>query len=236
MMKKITLYFLLFSPNILFGQQDSCIVEGQIANFKSNIRITLSIAGNVNEADFREGKFLLTSEVSHPVLAILNIYYQESKRPFDYIPIFLQKGIIYLIISNPDSTFKLLFNGPELSSEYQFNLWEPVKKYNEEMKLLDTKYQYSVKYAISDTSILSGELTLKQKKCWQVPKDYIMRNPTSLVSIEALKFLGNGDPSIPDKIQELQALYNSLSKDIKNSPEGIKYAEKLKKLSALKIR
>jgi hypothetical protein len=43
--------------------------------------------------------------------------------------------------------------------------------------------------------------------------------------------LGNGTSvASPVKYADLERLYNSLDENIRNSPDGIKYAEKLKQL------
>ena len=74
------------------------------------------------------------------------------------------------------------------------------------------------------------------KACFNVPQVYIKANPNSSLSIVALNFLGNGtSETSPVHVEDLERLYNSLTNEVKNSEEGSKYAENLKKWKDIKI-
>lgn len=74
------------------------------------------------------------------------------------------------------------------------------------------------------------------QECFQIPKDFIKRHPSSILTIQALRMLGSGSLNTPAPIDTLNELFSSLSQDLKESEEGRAYKISLRSWNKTVLR
>ncbi|MDB5004406.1 MAG: hypothetical protein JWQ34_2631 [Mucilaginibacter sp.] len=224
-MKKIFSLILLY-PLALFAQPVTCKISIKITDLTSPAVLYMRMGNHTDTLHTTNGQMTWNKDIDHPQQGVLTIDYTGNKRS-DYQPLFLANGHISITISNPDGPYQATVDGLSEAVSYENDLWKPVHLQNEAINELKRDYTDAVNKRSSDTLTRHTLIFEAVKKCFDIPRQFIKTHPTSLLSIEALKYMGNGDPTNADRLNELKALYASLSQKVKESPEGIIYQNKL---------
>lgn len=203
--------------------------------FQSVSKAVLNIKGVKDSANFENGKFHFSGTMPAPVTGTVFIDYAGNDQYTHHYYIYLAGGDVALSIADPEGKNEVVITGSQLTTEYEYKLLRPVMQYNKSVESLSRKvYEAQQNQASDTTSInaLNKELNETIVKCFQVPQDYIKANPSSPVSLEALRMLGTGEPGSPVTFAQIESIFNSLSTDIKESAAGKEYAEKLSQLKS----
>jgi len=215
-----------------YGQpKTNCTITVQFAAgvpVKTDQQVFLTLTDQIDSATVVNGKASFQLQIDKPeqvrvMLHRMGNFINKSEMKW----IYLDQGVVTFTITDLDSVFKGTVKGPLLTTEYEEQLRIPVDRYNLQTHLLGVAYNTAKKEKRADTTLLKDQQDQSIRACFQVPQTYIKAHPNSSLSIVALNFLGNG--SYPMTIESLENLYNSLAEAVKNSEDGLKYAEKLRK-------
>jgi len=246
----------LVFPSLLFAQKDTCIISGKIEH--SSLKpstVVVDLLGTKPLMRFISAGENFTFKISAPADSIQivgvrltyfdttgnidgegdlyldtsRIFYQKVRLK-DMVPLMLAPGEIRLTINDPaEKMLRPKLSGPQNTVDYQEKLSIPVRQINALLDENESKLRRARANG-EDTIALKIGRTALLKQGFEINKKYIRDNPHSIVSIQALKMMGPGDPLSPKPLGELTILFNTLSPEIRNSKAGFAYLEKLKDL------
>jgi hypothetical protein len=224
------LFLLLAFPMTTMGQSFICTIHVVVNGSHEPSQAYLHQAKTPGKSfDFTGGMTIIQDTVDHPLIATVLITYKgEGNRPYAYA-FYAVPGELTMHINRDDTDKAIEITGPQLSQDYQNQLLGPVLNYNHQISLLQKK----LTQVGADSTEIRAELNKEIALCFGVPKTYVRKHPDSPLDMIALRMLGKGDPTIPNHVGELSALFHSLAPDIQNSEEGKLYGENLEKLSGL---
>jgi len=226
--------FILFTASLLpftiLAQNNNCALKLHIDSLNSQATAYLQIENKIDTVNLVNGVAEFSIALVRPIRGIVTIKYENETRKTDAKYIYLQPGEIRLNINSPKNTiFQAWLTGPQLTRDFEYKLLNPVIQYNEATARIGKELQQA-KAQQGDTVRLTKELEQNIENCFLVPQTYIQSNPASPLSLVALSMLGNGGKGSPISLSGLDSLFNSLTIDIKTSPDGIAYAERLSDL------
>ncbi|WP_285059152.1 S1 family peptidase [Pedobacter ginsengisoli] len=140
------------------------------------------------------------------------------------------KKILVLIV-----LFNVLYARAQQSDQSYFeqHVIKVVMDYNAEIGKLGEALKLAKASNSADTIALQGKRKETVYACFQVPQDFVVKNPASPFCIAALTMLGEGGDSSPVQLVDLERLFNSLAPELRNNAEGRAYAAKLASLNWL---
>lgn len=179
-----------------------------------------------------KGSFEFKGKVSSPVVATL--YRKPEPNTHgrqDLIELYLVKGVT--MVTAVDSLNRARLAGTKINAEYQeYKIFE--KPVEDKRQALLRAY-YATPKEQREAKEFDDAFTKKydavQAEQVAVSKEYIRSHPDAYVSLQALNVAGGPSPEYND----VQPLFNVLSDNIKNTPEGKKYAGRLEKLKAVAL-
>ncbi len=95
---------LLSSSQLVFAQDNKCLLSGKIDGLNRSVNISLFINNKkIDSCISVDGMFTISRHFEQPLFAVLRIKYLEaSKRRNDDIPVFLTNEPVNIEISSPD--------------------------------------------------------------------------------------------------------------------------------------
>ncbi|MFB9843927.1 hypothetical protein [Mucilaginibacter ginsenosidivorans] len=169
---------------------------------------------------------IIPDTLTGPVLCQLEFKYTDWKPINNTIALFLVPGEnITVKVTSSALSQEYSIEGPVLTMDYQTRLLAPVQRYNTQINQINAKLRSTG----ADTVLLKKEMNQAIAGCFNVPRQYILSNPHSLLCMTALRMMGNGDPTLKEPVSELDTLFHSLSSEIQNSDEGKDFGERLRK-------
>lgn len=234
-MKSILKYLIILLPFTTFAQEKNCTINVKIDGVPLNGKAFITIGDYRDSINLTDGRIIFKEELAYPILAKLDINYERIKRDYSEVLLYLNKGQTNITLNPPDSAFKIKVTGEKLGVDFWEKLWAPVREYNNAIGNIQFHLMKERSKTPADTVAIKNyteQLNVTVIKCFTVPQVYIKANPGSPLSLLAINMLGNGTKDTPLTVQNLSDLYDSLSQAIKNSPDGLKYAQKLENLKS----
>jgi hypothetical protein len=219
---------LLFAfPSCVIAQQSTSIIQVIITgSHKPDKAYLLQAGAPQKEFDFTDGTVVIPDTIDHPLVATVMVTYKgEENKRYTYA-FYAEPGELIMHINRDDTAQPVLLSGPPLSQDFQDQLWGPVLNYNHHISILQTQ----LKRTRADSTDIKTDLKKATALCFDVPRNYVRKNPNSPLAIVALRMMGKGDPTVDHPFLELADLFKSLSPTIQNSEEGKAYAVALDKL------
>jgi hypothetical protein len=232
-MKTTLKCLIFFLPVFGFSQTKHCVIKILVDHDTAGTKAVLVLDHKMDTAYSVDGKIVFDLQLADvPIEIPMGVYYKGRTRSMDDEAVYVCEGSMEVHINNPsDSVFKPVVTGPPMSVAYEEQLSVPVGIYNDQVsKLYMEMGKLRGRTPIDTIKLKEMQATLTEtiKKCFEVPQVYIRANPNSPLSLVALRMLGNGQgntsPVHPD---DLKKLFASLTKEIQESPEGIKYKQKM---------
>ncbi|GAC1311399.1 MAG: TlpA disulfide reductase family protein [Mucilaginibacter sp.] len=227
-MKKIVFAALLFSHVIVFAQSGNFVVKGKIGNL--NKPATLFLLYNLRIADsavLKNGEFIFNGTVSQPTEAYLTLNKKGNGFTYDnYVKLYLETGGV-INVSSSDSLAKAKITGTKNNNDFERYkaVMAPIERRDGELETRDTsasEEQKSSPKFLKELELLNKQLEKERKA---LNKKFIIENPSSLVSLDALySFAAYSD------YYDISLLFDKLSPPVKNSPGGRSYAQTLEKM------
>ncbi|WP_185280843.1 TlpA disulfide reductase family protein [Hymenobacter sp. NBH84] len=222
-MKKYLLVLLLAAPWVAQAQTPiPFTVKGTIGKLNPPDKVYMLCDGDfIASASPINGVFEITGTVDTPRWAWL-LLARDGKSVYtvgaERLSLFLSKGTI--TVSSTDSIHKAIIKGPKPMMEYQ--------ALQASIKQAYAKHKRQLPPQTTDTLAIkewqAAQDSIFTKKRTQILKAYAQANPTSFVSLDALQQAGG--LFVPN-YAEVGTLYQALSPEVRNSPEGRKYGELL---------
>lgn len=220
--------FLMIIPFAAFAQRDSCKIIIRIKNPETNYEASYLTPDKQESATLKDSLFVFNEVIEKPHIGQFSIGKTGSGKA-TFVFLYLTPGIVRAEISL-DSAFHLRVISPAISREYQEKLLDRVNSYAAQRYRAHVAYVNAQKQGSADTTALKVAMNEANIKCFGVPQAYVKANPGSPLCIVALEMLGDGKgKGSPASLNDLNNLYNGLPDSIKNSPDGLQYAEMLKK-------
>ncbi|MBC6612180.1 AhpC/TSA family protein [Hymenobacter sp. BT507] len=222
-MKKYLLGLLLAAPGLAQAQTPvPFTVKGTIGQLNPPNKVYLMCDGEfIASASPINGVFEITSTVDTPRWAWL-LLARDGKSAqsvgIERLTLFLSKGAI--TVSSADSMHKATIKGPKPMMEYQqlrASIKQAYTDHRRQPAPQTTDPLRIKKWQAAQDSIFD-------KKRTQMLKAYAQANPTSFVSLDALQLAGG---TFVPNYAEVGSLFQALSPEVRNSPEGRKYGELL---------
>jgi len=224
-MKHIFVTMLAVLPATLFAQEGSFVLKGKIGKLDAPAKLFLTYRANGevirDSAALTQGTFEFKGNVSDPVKATLVLRHTAPTNMMSYksdmLAVYLEKGTITL--SAKDSVYNAVVKGSRLNDDQQ-RLQAKLKSTNEQRDQLTAGYiAASEENRKSETFRKSVEEKNKAIRAAErdIYKAFVAENPKSPVSLDALQSFAG---SIPDNVDEIEAAYNGLSPQVKDSKRG----------------
>jgi len=230
----VTLFIIPFS---LMAQQNPYIINGKIGKIKDNTKVYLIInrtdKQTIDSTLVKKGAFLFKGNVSYPTKSQLIVDHQGvgQRDMTDYLELYLGKGVTN--VSTPDSIHKAVVKGSVVNADFQKynNLLSPVQN---KFKSLGAEF-----YAASEEKrktkefqeYLNKRVDLINNEINELSKQFLLKNPNSFVSLEAIKKIGGSTPDIAI----IEPLFAKLSDQVRNSIPGKLFADNISKLKKIAV-
>ncbi|HEY9258099.1 TlpA disulfide reductase family protein [Chitinophaga sp.] len=224
-MKHILMTMLAALPATLFAQDGAFVLKGKIGTLDAPAKLFLTYRANGevirDSAALQQGAFEFKGKITDPVKATLMLRHTAPTNMMSYksdmLAVYLEKGTITL--SATDSVYNAVVKGSRLNDDQQ-RLQAKLKNISAQRDQLtadyiaaseETRKSDGFKKAYDDKS---KALRAEEKNIY---KAFITENPKSPVSLDAIQ---NFAGSIPDNVDEIEAVYNALSPVVKDSKKG----------------
>jgi len=226
-MKKIISFLLCLLPAIAFCQSDSFTVKGKLTNIKSPVKIYLLNVEDesVDSLISTDGSYKFTGNVNMPVVAnlILDKNDKGYKISGDRAKLYLEPGTI-TVDSPKDLMRSSIISGTENNDAEQ-----ALKDLNKVVvpihKLISGKNNAASPEQKQSDAFIKEIGSLEADIITVLTKEYIRfieTHPNSLASIQAIL-----DISDFEDYQKIDALYQSLTQNVKDNWKGKILAQKL---------
>ena len=236
-MKKILLGLLIASPSLLFAQEDFSI-KGTLKNVNAPAKVFLNYVSDgkrvSDSAIVEKGSFILNGIVAEPTQAQLILSPEglplRQLKNADYTSLYLSKGVITV---DGENVKNAVIAGNELNKEFAAYK-QTTKGISDQFAELNKKYQAATPEQQKDEAFLNelqssaGKLYEDQEK---LNKDFVLKNPKSVVSLGLLSELISSDNVTEFGIPA----FEKLSPELKNSNKGKAIATKIEKLKGVAI-
>lgn len=228
-MKKTILSLLTSIPFVLFTQSGNYVLKGSLSVTESGKKIFLiTSSSDDSQTDSvtvdAVGKFLFSTSIEAPTKAYLlsgDSLYDAYRHP--RITFYLEPSEIE--IESPDSLANATVKGGPVNADY--------KRYQDALKVIEKEQNdlYATYYATdketreseafkADFGQKSKDISTRRKA---VNKQFASENPNSLVSLDAIVQSAGYAP----EASEVEPLFLALSAEVRNSPQGKKYATEI---------
>jgi peroxiredoxin len=240
-MKKTILLVLAACPVLLFAQEKYTIT-GKIASISAPAKIYLTYRADgeavTDSSAIKSGVFTFKGEVEaitkstlsldHKGVGITNI---SRKTKQDVLDIYLVTGTT--VVTSADSLADAKVTGTKVNDDYQVYA-AMLKPVNDAYQALNNEYYATPKEKRASKEF--GDYIDKKEDSIGVKEKsldslYIIANPNSYMSLQALKSMGR---PYPDYTQ-LQPKFNALSANIRATKGGVAYQKYLNILKAVSV-
>jgi peroxiredoxin len=240
MIKRILFAILICTAPYLLQAQLKYTVKGKVGSVSEPAKIYLQYAVDgerkVDSAILQNGQFSFSGNLAGPVRATFILFHQGvrplgSGRNIDALAVFLENGTIN--INSADSIKNATITGSKLNDDNK-RLQAALKPLSDKTASLMSEYNGYTQEQKKDKAFMAAfekkyEAIDDEKKV--VYKKFIADNPGSYVSLDAIRSAVGYTPDY----NVIAPIYNALSKELKNSPEGKKMAEKITRLKAISV-
>lgn len=169
------------------------------------------------------GKFYFQHEI--PTNAHISVFIKLNEKESVGVAVYITGGAINLKV-NSDKSISITGNRNAIDDYHKLQI--PVGELSENVYKSGEIYENARKNNSADSISLKMKYFKAIDMCFQVPQDYIKANPNSIVCLEALRYLGKGKKrGIPITVSDLERMFLSLNKCIRESVLGRSYAAKL---------
>ncbi len=231
-MKKPFLIILFLLPIVAFAQNSKYTLKGKIANLNNPAAHVFLVYDRtlVSKVALHNGEFEIDGDISEPTTAYLSLNKEGDKYTYDnYVELYIEPGMITLTDAT-DSLSKAKITGTknnDANEEYK-QLMLPLDKRDEELEVRDTSATEAQKSSIA----FLKELQLQNKKLEDEEKaaqrQFVLTHSWALVSLDVIYYYAYYSP-----YEEVKALYDGLSPEVKNSAHGLEYAGELEKMETV---
>lgn len=234
-MKRFFAIGLFCTPLLLSAQDEKFSVSGKVGNLDAPAIAYLRYAVNgvaiTDSVQLKKGSFQFTGSIPSPVRGTLSLNRTGTGRAGESMALYLEKGNIR--VSTADSLKDAKIEGSKLNQD-NLNMQNALKSVTEKNRLLMEEYSALSADQKKDKTIMEG-FTARSRAIGEerklALKEYIAKNPSTLISLDALKSYAG---SIP-KYEEVMPLFNQLSPSVKNSVAGVEFNERMNKVKATSI-
>jgi peroxiredoxin len=227
-MKKITkclaMMVALILPSISYGQ-GTYTIKGQLGKLSAPAKVYLmyrnGLVNQLDSANIKDGHFIFNGTVETPRAAALILNKKGTGiRSGDYIEFYLETGI--LTVTGPDLIKNAAITGGIINTDNEKlkPVLNPVISAIEDLEKeinIATKQQLKPAEFLADLEKRKDSLQKKEK---QIYLDFIKSNHNSPLSLFLLKRYAGNDFDVTD----VDAVFNSLSPQLKSSKMGLAYA------------
>jgi peroxiredoxin len=229
-MKKTICSIAVLVSMTAIAQQQSFTVKGKIGHLNAPAKAYLRYSDNgtnvTDSALINNGQFTFAGKINEPAKANLSVNHTGKGRTMDGLVLFLEKGKIS--VSSPDSAKNAKVKGGKLNSDLA-KLNAALKATNDKSKALNAEYAALTAEQRKDKAVMEeinkkSDAIAAEKR--EIQKQFIQKNPGSLVSLDALNTYGGYAPNY----DEVQPMFSAFSDKVKSSKSGMDYQEKLNKL------
>ncbi|WP_214071863.1 DUF4369 domain-containing protein [Mucilaginibacter sp. dw_454] len=236
-MKKIRLLLLLIAPLSTYAQEGAyqLTITGTKLIPPAKVWLMLS-KSKADTAKFNKGAYAISGKDSLNKVVSLKIDRDGSGKQVNTFPIFLAGGAIVIKLD----TGELTITGNTLSRQFQEELVTPMSLEAKNRNWLAFEYDAAIDHNSPDLANFKKRYDQETAVYYAIPENFIKHAPGSPLAIPALTIMGNAltgmqgkdNPGFATMVDDLNKLFHSLSPAIQNSPEGLKYAQRLAKLKA----
>lgn len=232
-MKKILLILCFCLPAVVFAQKANFTIKGKIANLNNPATVFLIYNGAINgKATLNNGEFEFNGQINQPTQAYLTINTKGTSYAYiNIVNFYVEEGNI-TITCRDSSLDKAVITGTKtnaIENNYKA-LLKSIESRGEQLETMDTSATEAQKRSpefLKKLEIQNKQLEAERK---EVNKKYIIDNPSSVVSLEALYSY-----AMYSDYDGVKALYDKLAPEVKNSDAGIAYAKEVEKMSTVAI-
>lgn len=228
----------LLVPGALLAQKQEFSIEGKVGNVNTPAMAYLmyrqSNKAVMDSASVTNGTFAFKGAVDDPMQGTIVLNYMGSGTRGKNVhrrPVYLEAANIK--INSEDSLTTARVSGSKLNADND-DLTLALKPSTAKMDAFMADYFALPKEKQQDSSVRAG-LDIKYKAIEEEQKaayiKFIKSHPKSVVSLDALKKFGG---SVPD-YSVVAPLFESFSKQLKNTPAGKEYADDLAKMKATAV-
>lgn len=217
----------LLLPLTVFAQKNSFVFTGHLTI--QNAKAFLFYGDKQDSATLQDGTFSFRGKIAAPSPAILLVEHEQSlpdNADIDGIFCYIEPGDI--VLTGKDSLLTATFTSGKVNQEYQ-QLQAQVRPIRVEQKGIFQAYRdipFRFRTAAGQDSARAKYIPTREAEK-QVYLQYAQTHPGSLVSIAALHRYLQG---WHDNAAQVNAVFNTLSPDIKNSAAGKDLHEQLQQL------
>ena len=236
-MKLFKFIALALLPMSAFAQSGEYKVNGKIEKLSNSSKVYLIYrTGKTVTTDSvisNRGTFQFKGQLIDPIKARIIVDHNgvgiKNLKKADILEIYLEKGKIE--VSASDSVFRAQISGSPINDDNK-KLSDLIAPIVTKQKALEVEYNAAVKAkneAAKDEIEKRFDATDNELNELQI--QFIQANPTSYVSLDAVKSVAGAAPEV-DKIEPL---FNGLSEQIRNTTSGKEFAQKIAKLKLVAV-
>lgn len=213
--------------SLSYAQAKNFVVKGKIGKLNAPAKVYLKYFKDSqsieDSAVLSNGAFMFKGTMEYPVHATLTLSHNgidvTQDRKADRKTIYLDKLVQ---LTAADSVSKAVLTGSLVNKEDQ-QLQNDLKPANEKWNALYTEY-YSATEEVRKSAAFEADMNVKSKEVEKekatIWRTFITSHPNSIVSLYSLQEMAG---AIPENVDDIIGLYNSLSPSVKNTAMGKSY-------------
>ena len=230
-MRKTLLMALLVSPGVLLAQKGNFVLKGKIGNLGDPARLQLMYRIDGKEvrdsATLKDGAFEFKGTIDGPTQAMMVLKHptpSPNPRMRDAVIFYIEKGTI--TFNSPDSLMKATIKGSPVNDDDK-RLKDALKPVDDMYMALNAEYMAASEEERNSPEFrekIDGKVNTIREEGKKIYLGFIKDNPKSVISLDALQQYSGG---MPDRIGELDTLFNGLAANVKNSKKGQEFGKLL---------
>lgn len=225
MKNKLLILVLGFLPTILFAQENTFVIKGQVGQASSPKKVYLlyteSGTAITDSAVMNKGQFQFNGSVSKTTFGTLLIDHKgvglkNVGKKSDHIVFYIEKGMA-ISVKATDSVKNTVITGSKLNEDF-FKYREATSKPDNATEEIRTEHNAASKEKKQDETyraLLRARLNVIDEEKKLLQQKYVRQNPDSFFSLIAIKDLSN---SLKDST--VIALYDGLSSRLRNTADA----------------
>lgn len=218
----VSVFFIVVNSN---GQTKEFILKGKIGSLgapaKAYLRYALHDGPKIDSVTLKKGKFSFKGSVNEPVMASLFLSRDGNpiKWPYDELMFYIDTCTVYF--SSKDSMKNAVTSGSVLNADLQ--------RYDSLMEPLRKRFTQQAEGLAGREDRKQDPVMIQLKQEMEaVNRRFIKDHPASLVSLNAIRYMGN-DASTVTAFDSLLIAYGGLDAGLRNSRKGEELLHSLNK-------
>ncbi|HEV7381189.1 MAG TPA: TlpA disulfide reductase family protein [Dyadobacter sp.] len=231
---KLFVFVILISPLLAQAQSEPYRIEGNLAATKAEkvymyVADVISSVNRTDSAVVKDGKFVFKGEVDIPLKAILFSVPDNNRRDF-----YIEPGTT--LVTSKDSLQNALISAGDLNRDFDvvLSLTNPVNeqrlKYVNELRA-ELKADANKARDEEFQKERQRKMDSFQQEITQIYNDFAKANANNLAIPFVLGEIGGSKPDYG----QLKPLFDRLGENVRKSPVGAIYGQKLEKLGTVSI-